>query len=166
MDSHEKSVNVFTSEDRFFSAIGRFIFEFSQLEYSLRFYIAEGINITTDQHFNAIMTHDFSRLCDVAGNVLVPLVDETQSNRLKKLISKCKALNDERVRIVHGLWFVSSKEGRLIHASRGQIQAKVYFEKHIEVATLADRATEYRFELGQIYYYTRPVNRPPNPERL
>jgi hypothetical protein len=137
MDSHERSVNVFTSEDRFFSAIGRFIFEFSQLEYSFRYYIAETINLK-DDYFNAIMTHDFSRLCDIAGTVLVPVVDETQSNRLKKLISKCKALNDDRVRIVHGLWFVSSKEGRLICASRGQIQAKVYFEKHTEVATLAD----------------------------
>jgi hypothetical protein len=40
MDHHKQSVNKFTAEDRFFSAIGRFIFEFSQLEYTLKHHVA------------------------------------------------------------------------------------------------------------------------------
>jgi len=41
VDRHKRSVNKFTSEDRWFSAIGRFIFEFSQLEATLKYYVAQ-----------------------------------------------------------------------------------------------------------------------------
>ena len=55
MDHHKKSVNKFTAEDRFFSAIGRFIFEFSQLEYAFKVYIAEAVGVK-DKHFQC--NHD------------------------------------------------------------------------------------------------------------
>src|SRR6266436_9247834 len=118
MDRHKKSVNKFTSEDRFFNAIGRFIFEFSQLEYTLKHHVAEEINLR-EEHFNAIMTHDFALLCTVAETVLVrPEMNDNRADRLKTLISKCRSLNDDRVRIVHGLWFVAAEEGRLFRASK------------------------------------------------
>jgi hypothetical protein len=84
MDRHKKSVNKFTSEDRFFSAIGRFIFEFSQLEYTLKHHVAEEINLR-EEHFNAIMTHDFALLCTVAETVLVrPEMSDNRADRLRR----------------------------------------------------------------------------------
>ena len=70
VDRHKRSVNKFTSEDRWFSAIGRFIFEFSQLEATLKYYVAHAINLQ-DRHFNSIMTQDFSMLCTIAETVLL-----------------------------------------------------------------------------------------------
>jgi hypothetical protein len=160
MEHHRKAVHKFTKEDRFFSAIGRFIFEFSQLEYSFKFYIAEEINLK-DEHFNAVMTHDFALLCTIAEEVLVPSTSKPASSKLKKLISKCRSLNDERVRIAHGLWYVGQEEGRLFHGPRGRAKDKVHYEKAGEVADLADRANQYRDELTQLVCYMPPVSRPP-----
>jgi hypothetical protein len=61
MDHHKKSVNKFTADDRFFSAIGRFIFEFSQLEYTLKHHVAEQVDLK-DEYFTAVMVHDFAAL--------------------------------------------------------------------------------------------------------
>lgn len=66
---HQRAVNKFTSEDRFFSAIGRLIFEFSQLEYTLKHHISERIGLG-DEYFDALMTHDFAMLCTIAESVL------------------------------------------------------------------------------------------------
>ena len=79
--THTQSINKFTSDDRWYTAIGRFIFEFSQLEFTLKYYVAEAIGlaalnddggIVSDQHFDTIMHQfDFARLCDIAESVLL-----------------------------------------------------------------------------------------------
>jgi hypothetical protein len=158
MDHHTKSVNKFTGEDRFFSAIGRFIFEFSQLECTFKVYVAEAINLE-DEYFNTIMTHDFALLCTIAEDVLVRWASNEVSSKLKKLISKCKRLNEDRVRVVHGLWYVGREKGRLIRASKGQADAKVHYEQAGDVAGLADRANQYRAELERLVHYTPPIGR-------
>jgi hypothetical protein len=68
-------------------------------------------------------------------------------------------LNAERVRIAHGLWYVSDNEGRLLRASRGKGEAKVYFQKAGKLAQLADRANQLRFELEGIVSYLPPIGR-------
>src|SRR5262245_14484342 len=108
MDDHRRAVNKFTAEDRFFSAIGRFFFEFSQLEFQIKYHVAEAISLK-DEHFDAIMSYDFAMLCTVAQTVIMPL-NEDAATKLKKLISKCRELNNERVRMAHGLWVVG-KDG-------------------------------------------------------
>jgi hypothetical protein len=71
------------------------------------------------------MTHDFAVLCTIAESVLVhPAIAEDRAIRLKELIKKCRYLNDHRVRIVHGLWFVGPKEGRLFRAPKGKIETR------------------------------------------
>jgi hypothetical protein len=157
-DGHRKSVGKFTSEDRFFSAIGRFIFEFSQLEYTFKALIAQDMSLA-DEYFNTIMTHDFALLCTIAEDVFVrSAVDkEYTSSKLNELLSKCRLLNEERNRIVQGLWFVGGKEGRLFLAPSGQSETKLHYEQADEVADLAERAGQYRMELEKIVYYTPPV---------
>jgi hypothetical protein len=147
---HERAVNKFTAEDRFFSAIGRFIFEFSQLEYTLKHHVAEQVGLK-DEYFTPVMTYDFAALCTIAETVLRPGMTEA-AERLKKLIHECLSLNGHRVRIVHGLWFVGGEEGRLIHAPRGKIETKIYYERHNEVAKLAQLANRLRNELPDIIY--------------
>jgi hypothetical protein len=70
MDHHQRSVRKFTAEDKFFSAIGRFFFEFSQLERELKNQVAERIGLN-EQYQDSIITHDFSMLCTIAESVLI-----------------------------------------------------------------------------------------------
>jgi hypothetical protein len=99
------------------------------------------------------MTHDFALLCTIAETVLPRSgMAEHRANRLKELIKKCRTLNNERVRIVHGLWFVGGEEGKLFQAPRGKIATNVYYKKADEVADLADLANSIRDELPNIMY--------------
>jgi hypothetical protein len=114
--------------------------------------IAEQVDLK-DEHFTAVMVHDFAALCTIAESVLLrPGMVEDRAIRLQELIKKCRSLNDDRVRIVHGLWFVGGKEGRLFRAPKGKIETKVYYEKADEVADLADLANSLRDELPKIMY--------------
>ena len=101
-------------------------------------------------------------LCTIAEDVLVRSAASEVSSKLKELISKCKGLNEDRVRIVHGLWYVGGQEGRLIRSSRGQAKAKVHYGQADEVAGLADRANQYRAELEQLVHYMPPIGRRPS----
>ena len=57
--NHVQAINKFPgdADDKWFDAIGRFIFEFSRLEYTLRQYVAREIGLH-DQHFVAIASHE------------------------------------------------------------------------------------------------------------
>ena len=151
-DHNQRAVNKFTSEDQFFAAIGRFIFEFSQLEYTIKHHIAETVDLQ-DQYFNAIMTHDFALLCTIAESVLGPRVAEQKAADFKKLIAKCRSLNTDRVRIAHGLWFVGGGRGALHHVSRQKLKEDTHFEEANDIANKADLAANLRSEFEEIMYY-------------
>jgi hypothetical protein len=186
---HRQAINKFTSDDRWFSAIGRFIFEFSQLEYTLKHYIAEAIGLK-EQHFNSIMSHDFARLCGVAQTVLLqtsadptsflesdwgeeqmaprfaaalkPLMDEQdaqkvqRTNRLRELLKECKSLNEDRVRVVHGLWMIGEGTGELDHVSRSTLTNGSYFRDPDKLAKKADDARHLRTEIERWIYSGAP----------
>ena len=52
---NQEAIRSLGEDDAFFSAIGRFLFEFSQLEYSLKVTVAEAVRLP-DEHFNSITT--------------------------------------------------------------------------------------------------------------
>ncbi len=182
VDRHKRSVNKFTSEDRWFNAIGRFIFEFSQLEAILKYYVAQAINLQ-DRHFNSIMTQDFSILCTIAETVLLrgtnqndihlvhPSFLEHPSTRtkqgeerglfsdalehdkkLKALIKECRDLNEDRVRIVHGLWNIGEGGGKVHHVSRNSLKDRAYFDQADHLASRADQACSLRSELDRTIF--------------
>lgn len=102
--------------DKFFSAIGRFLYEFSQLEFSLKCTVASAVGLKYE-HSESIMMHDFALLCTIAQSILMPTVSKPA--KLKDLIGKCRSLNDDRVRIVHRVWHIWTKGGGwLQHVSR------------------------------------------------
>jgi hypothetical protein len=47
--------------EKTYRAIGRFIFEFSQLEYEIRYRLSEALDVAP-WYFNEAMVHDFSPL--------------------------------------------------------------------------------------------------------
>lgn len=175
---HEQAVKQVNDENKWFSAIGRFVFEFSQLEYTLKHHLAEAVGLE-EAHFNSIMTHDFAMLCNIAEVVLLqePKAPDwewpkemitppkrvtrrkifqidmaTRILKMKEIIKECRQLNDIRVRVVHGLWAVGGGSGHLYHVSRQTLQNKKYFEQADDLATKADIACRLRDEISKAIY--------------
>src|ERR1700739_3837946 len=86
-----------------FHAIGQFIFEFSQLEFTIRFVLAAYLGLP-DGYFDAVTgPYDFRMLCAVTSKV-GSLKFPGRAEQIEKLFKECQALNDKRVHIAHGLW--------------------------------------------------------------
>jgi hypothetical protein len=149
VDRHQQAVNELSEAERFFSAIGRFIYEFSQLEYELKLHVAGAIGLK-DEHFPAIMTYDFAMLCTVAETVLVPIYNPRQTANFQALIGKYRSLNDDRNRVVHGLWEIGMGGSGLIHVPRRKLEYTVHFRDSGALARKADLANDLREELRKI----------------
>jgi hypothetical protein len=66
-----------------YRAIGRFIFEFSQLEYSIRHHVSEEISLR-EEYFSAIVeSYDVGVLTSVAKAVFTKSRDEEGAERIK-----------------------------------------------------------------------------------
>ena len=86
-----------------FHAIGQFIFEFSQLEFTIRFALAAYLGLPDDDSFDAVTgPYDFRMLCAVTSKVGCIKFPE-RKEQIDKLYKECQALNDRRVHIAHGL---------------------------------------------------------------
>jgi hypothetical protein len=160
MTHNQDAIKPLNEDDAFFSSIGRFLFEFSQLEYALRVLVAEIADVP-DEHFNSIMTHDVALLCTAAKNVFANL---SNGDLLTDIVNKINALNADRVRIAHGLWVPKIDGGKLFHVPRTKLQPSIYYERSSgrEVARLADYANELRFKLesavAEAYHPTDATN--------
>ena len=106
-----------------YRAIGHFIFEFSQLEAALKYYIGQECEIK-DEHFAALIVYDFAMLCTIARKVLVADVD-SDGKILDKIISDCRRMNDVRVRVTHGLWMPFMQGGTVTHISRRSLKPQL-----------------------------------------
>src|ERR1700748_1567690 len=107
-----------TAEDATYRAIGRFIASFCDLEGTLRLHLAVEIKLDLN-YMTAVVTHDFALLCTAVSTVFSKtLKTEEERRRLKVLISKCRALNDIRVKVAHGQWFAFYEGGTVARVSR------------------------------------------------
>ena len=102
-----------------YQSIGRFIFEFSQLEAALRHFVGAYSGVK-EEFADAVISHDFSLLCTIASQVLVDPNDT--HGILDKIISDCRRMNDVRVRVVHGLWAPFQDGGTLLNISRRNLK--------------------------------------------
>lgn len=136
-------------EQKVYAAIGRFIFEYSQLEFTLKHYLADLLD-TPDRHFSAAMSgYDFAYLCRLCERVFRDAVP-TQRDAIQKLISKAQRLNDERVKVVHGLWMVHGDETGVSHVSRNKLEPQLYFDKLDDLTKLANEARDIRSAITSI----------------
>jgi hypothetical protein len=100
--------------EKTYRAVGRFIFEFSQAEYTIRHYLAQEIGLD-EEHFSALVeSYDVALLCTVAKEVFNKSRANTNAAGIKDLINNFRALNDNRNRVVHGLWCRSRTEALFI----------------------------------------------------
>src|ERR1700722_6671759 len=79
---------------RVFEAIGRFIFQFSQLEFTMKAFLAAQIGLA-DKHFDAVTApYDFRMLCAVTQAISLMRFPE-QKKAIESLFSRCLSLNDD-----------------------------------------------------------------------
>jgi hypothetical protein len=105
-----------------YRAIGRFIHQFASIEWTLRFYLAQAVKLDLN-YMDSIMTHDFALLCTAVTSVYSDIFKNDEDKKLlKKLISQCRAMNDTRVKVVHGQWFPFVDGGTVAHRSRQNLK--------------------------------------------
>jgi hypothetical protein len=98
------------------------------------------------------MSHDFALTCTIAQTILSESVASGKLKNFETFINKCRSLNDDRVRVAHGLWVIGNEEGVLHHVSRQKLQwSSPHFEQPTVLAGLAVKAAVLRFELAQIF---------------
>jgi hypothetical protein len=137
------------NKDAIYREIGRFIFNFSQLEFLIRHSLAAAIDIRHPLFDALISPIDFALLCRVTPVVLIEKLDpkESAKYRIKELFNGCSKINDRRNQIAHGTW--SWGEGtedsvNLRHVSRQSLKDNYYFEHVDEIRAAADEVERLR----------------------
>jgi hypothetical protein len=95
-----------------------------------------------DEFRDQIMSHDFALLCSIAENVFSREEPKERTDELRKILSRCRKLNDHRVRIVHGWWIIGGRTGFLFHTSRQKLESISHYDEPSQIAALADEADE------------------------
>jgi hypothetical protein len=114
---------------KLYQEIGRFVFEYSQLEAALRRHFRRKVGYKRD--FGDIMStgFDFVKLCNAVVGLSAMENNGKPDPALEKLINECKRINEVRVSVVHGSWFSSLGEDRVVHVSRNNMKRYSIFEQ-------------------------------------
>src|SRR3954449_8553030 len=84
-------------KDRIYREIGRFIFEFSQLEYTLRHHVSEMARID-EQYFDIVTSaFDFAKLCTALLALSGKRNGGAPDREVEKLIKACHEVNTIRL---------------------------------------------------------------------
>ena len=132
--------------DPLYLAIGKFIFWFSQLEFTIKVVLASYLKLE-DQQFDVVVSpYDFLVLCTVAEKTLKLDFDKQYHPTLESFFNRCKKLNQEaRIVVAHGNWTNAGAR----HVSRQTLEAKFHFEKPEKLAEAADLARRLMQEFIQ-----------------
>jgi hypothetical protein len=122
-----------------FELIGAFFFRFSQLEFTIRVFLAARLNLTDEQFDVVTSPYDFRMLCAVTEAISIQQFP-SEKNNIEKYFKRCLALNDDRVRIAHGLWTDSGRGLAARHVARTSLKPEFYFEDPNELIKLIKTA--------------------------
>lgn len=121
-----------------YRAIGMFIHQFASVESALRYHLAQAVKLNA-VHMDTIITHDFALLCTAVDAIFSDQLKTNEDKKLlKKLISQCRAMNDTRVKVVHGQWFPFMEGGAVVHRSRQNLKSG----HTIEMAALLEKQAQ------------------------
>jgi hypothetical protein len=135
-----------TTQD--FIAIGKFIVAFSQIEFLLRFYLSDFLNIKDEARFNAVVgPYDFAMLCTVATTIFQQDFPERKAE-IEKIFKQCRALNEDRLRIAHGFWTYEPTGGLITrHLSRQSLKRKSHYQSREVLQQLVERAEHLKLQV-------------------
>jgi hypothetical protein len=117
-----------------YTAIGEFIFWFSQLEFTIKARLAGALDLPEGLFDCIIGPYDFRILCAVTEKVLSLKAPKAQA-KIHKYFSRCIQLNDKsRIVVAHGSWTT----GGARHMSRGSLQASIHFSDEAQPVSNVD----------------------------
>jgi hypothetical protein len=130
------------------TSIGKFIVAFSQIEFLIRFHLADALNINDETRFNAVVgPYDFAMLCTVATTIFQQDFPEKKAE-IEDIFKQCRALNDHRVRIVHGLWTYEPTGGLITrHLSRQSLKREFHYQTREVLQQLAETAEQLKIRV-------------------
>ena len=97
-----------TREERLLLAIGEFIYEFSSLEFNIRWVLGIELKVGLDRYDALFSPYDFATLCRVAQAVLTQFQQTKRKKEIEHTFKACLKVNDVRNQIVHGTWLLGS----------------------------------------------------------
>jgi hypothetical protein len=135
-----------TTQD--FTSIGKFIVAFSQIEFLIRFYLSDVLNIKDEARFNAVVgPYDFAMLCTVATTIFQQDFPERKAE-IENIFKQCRALNDHRIRIAHGFWTYEPTGGLITrHLSRQSLKREFHYQSHEVLQQLAETAEQLKIQV-------------------
>jgi hypothetical protein len=136
--------------EKTYRAIGRFMFEFSQVEYTIRHHLAEEIGLK-EKHFSAVVeSYEVGALTTVAIEVFRKSRGAS-AEPISKLLNRFRGLNDKRKRVAHGLW-VPFKDGGTIHyVPRNNLSPGQFTDQARQLEQHADELCQLRTDLEQAF---------------
>ena len=145
-ESHE------VSSEKTYRAIGRFIFEFSQVEYTIRVYLAEELGLRDDYFRAVVQSYDVTQLCKVAKEVFFKSRGDMNATAINNLISKFMKLIEHRNSLAHGLWVPFEGGGTVHHVSRNNFKSNDDANQAEILEDLANQLSKLRGQLDQEFY--------------
>jgi len=137
-----------------FSAIGEFVFEFSQLEFIIRHALGEALalrEIGDDAQFDIVISpYDFVTLCKVTEAIFVRTMKcgDDDKKEIGDILRQAMALNNDcRVPIAHGTWFIDESGSGTRHVPRGKLEVSIKFSKIGDIQAASKRALEIKSRL-------------------
>jgi hypothetical protein len=130
-----------SSEERAigFLGIGRFLFEFSQLEFTIRVALANLLALNDNSFEIVTSPYNFAALCNVTCKMSC-LKSPQRKDEFEKIYNACQTLNNTRVIVAHGMW-VDDMDGLFArHVSRKSLEAKFHSFKNGELERFAEEA--------------------------
>lgn len=133
-------------QDWYCLQIGRFIYQFSQLEFTLQFTLSTMLKLDERVSTPLMASLDFASLCRSIKSVYTALHPE-DTDRIKAahdLISEIMALNDHRVAIVHSLWHpdITGQHMAAHRVTRDTHKARRLYKDRDELPKLVAKASD------------------------
>jgi hypothetical protein len=131
MTEPKGKIKEFADDPILYQAIGKFVYQFSQLEFAIRHLLSDLLELTPDQFYIVTASYDFARLCRVTSAFIHTLLmpDEPIANEVTEIFSRCFRINDARVRLVHGIW----DDDGARHVSLTSLKPTTYFSDVKEI---------------------------------
>ena len=147
--------------ERTYRSIGRFMFEFSQVEYTIRHYLADEIRLK-DEYFSAVVeSYDVGVLTKVATEVFKKSRGADAAAAIEKLLNRFRKMNEDRNRVAHGLWVPFKDGGTVHHVSRNRLKSSPSSDQAGELERKADELCQLRSELEQAFLAMPAFDRHP-----
>lgn len=117
-------------KDASFKLIGEFVVRFSQLETLLRVVLSAEARVQSDLRDAFVMALDFALLVSVLKNFYEKKLSGNAAlrGRVNSALNQCLAVNNERVRVAHGMWILDEAGmAKLMHFRRGALASDTHY---------------------------------------